>query len=69
MTNQARRGDDGSQQLQTGPGKGNLSGDVPWTSAVGEYAETEARAAEQENLTTRERQWVTDYYALLTEQQ
>ena len=69
MTNQERRGDDGSQQLQTGPGKGNLSGDVPWTSAVGEYAETEARAAEQENLTTRERQWVTDYYALLTEQQ
>ena len=31
--------------------------------------ETEARAAEKENLTTRERQWVTDYYALLTEQQ
>ena len=69
MTNQERRGDDGSEQLQTGPGKGNLSGDVPWTSAVGEYAETEARAAEKENLTTRERQWVTDYYALLTEQQ
>ena len=69
MTNQERREDDGSQQLQTGPGKGNLSGDVPWTSAVGEYAETEARAAENENLTTRERQWVTDYYALLTEQQ
>lgn len=69
MTNQERLGDDGSQQLQTGPGKGNLSGDVPWTSAVGEYAETEARAAESENLTTRERQWVNDYYALLTEQQ
>jgi len=69
MTNQERLGDDGSQQLQTGPGRGNLSGDVPWTSAVGEYAEAEARAAENENLTPRERQWVNDYYALLTEQQ
>lgn len=69
MTNQERQGDDGSEQLQTGPGKGNLSGDVPWTSAVGEYAEAEARAAESENLTQRERQWVSDYYALLTEQQ
>ena len=69
MTNQERQGDDGSRQLQTGPGKGNLSGDVPWTSAVGEYAEAEARAAESENLTQRERQWVSDYYALLTEQQ
>ena len=69
MTNQERQGDEGSRQLETGPGKGSLSGDVPWTSAVGEYAETEARAAESENLTPRERQWVNDYYTLLTEQQ
>ena len=69
MTNQNRLGDDGSVQLETGPGKGRADGDVPWGEALGEYAETEAQAADRENLTTRERQWVTDYFTSLTEQQ
>lgn len=68
LTNQERLGDEGSQQLQTGPGKGSVQGDVPWTDAVGEYAQAEAQAADRENLTPRERQWVTDYFMKLTEQ-
>ena len=69
MTEQFRMGDEGSAQIETGPGRGNLNGDVPWGEALQEYAETEARAADRENLTTQERQWVNDYYKLLTEQQ
>lgn len=67
-TNQHRLGDDGSVQTEAGPGRGSLSGDVPWGEVLREYADTEARAAERENLTTRERQWVTAYFSLLTEQ-
>ena len=69
MTEQFRAGDEGSVQIETGPGRGNLNGDVPWGEALQEYADTEARAADRENLTTQERQWVNDYYRLLTEQQ
>ena len=69
MTEQFRTSDEGSAQIETGPGRGNLNGDVPWGEALQEYADTEARAADRENLTTQERQWVNDYYKLLTEQQ
>ena len=69
MTEQFRTGDEGSAQIETGPGRGSLNGDVPWGEALQEYADTEARAADRENLTTQERQWVNDYYKLLTEQQ
>lgn len=69
MTEQFRMGDEGSVQIETGPGRGSLNGDVPWGEALQEYADTEARAADRENLTTQERQWVNDYYRLLTEQQ
>ena len=68
MTDQNRLSDEEALQLETGPGKGNLSGDVPWSDALQEYAGTEARAADRENLTVRERQWVDEYYRLLTEQ-
>lgn len=68
MTEQFRTGDEGSVQIETGPGRGNLNGDVPWSEALQEYADTEARAADRENLTTREKQWVNEYYKLLTEQ-
>ena len=66
---QKRLNDEGSVQIETGPGKGNLSGDVPWSEALQEYADTEARSADRENLTVQERQWVNDYFSLLTEQQ
>ena len=69
MTEQFRTGDEGSVQIEIGPGRGSLNGDVPWGEALQEYADTEARAADRENLTTQERQWVNDYYKLLTEQQ
>lgn len=69
MTDQFRMGGDDSLQIETGPGKGNVSGDVPWSEALQEYADTEARAADRENLTMQEKQWVNEYYRLLTEQQ
>lgn len=69
LTEQFRLGDEDSLQIETGLGKGNTSGDVPWSEALQEYADTESRAADRENLTVRERQWVNDYYRLLTEQQ
>ena len=68
MTEQNRLDDEDSMQIETGPGKGNLSGDVPWSEALQDYADTEARAADRENLTKQEREWVDEYYRLLTEQ-
>ena len=68
LTEQYRTGGDDSVQIETGPGRGNLNGDVPWSDALQEYADTEARAADRENLTTQEKQWVNEYYKLLTEQ-
>ena len=68
MTEQNRLNDEDSMQIETGPGQGNLSGDVPWSEALQDYADTEARAADRENLTKQEREWVDEYYRLLTEQ-
>ena len=69
MTEQFRTGDEGAAQIETGPGRGSLNGDETWGDAPQAYADTEARAADGENRTTQERQWVNDYYKLLTEQQ
>lgn len=69
MTEQNRLGEEESLQTETEPGRGNTSGDVPWGEVLQEYAETEARAADRENLTTQEREWVNEYFRLLTEQQ
>ena len=69
MTNQNRLGNEESLQAETGPGKGSLGGSVPWDQVFRDYEETETRSAERENLTTKERQWVADYYAKLTEAQ
>ena len=68
MTEQDRLNNEDSMQIETGPGQGNLSGDVPWSEALQDYADTEARAADRENLTKQEREWVDEYYRLLTEQ-
>jgi hypothetical protein len=68
MTNQNRLENEESLQVETGPGKGSLGGSVPWDEVFREYEETETRSAERENLTTKERQWVKDYYSLLTDQ-
>ena len=66
MTEQNRQGDD-SVQIETGPGRGSLSGDVPYESVVGEYAESEARSADSAGLTTEQREWVDEYFRMLTE--
>lgn len=68
-TEQFRLGDEDSLQVETGPGKGSLGGDVPWSEVLQDYAGTEAQAADRENLTMQEKQWVKEYYRLLTEQQ
>ena len=69
MTEQYRLGDEDSVQIETGPGRGTTEGDVPWNEVLREYADTEAQAADRENLTMQERQWVDQYFSLLTEQQ
>ena len=51
MTEQNSLGKD-SVQIETGPGKGTLEGDVPFRQVVGEYAEQEAKAAESAILRT-----------------
>lgn len=68
MTDQFRLTDEDGLQIETGPGRGNLSGDVPWSDVLQDYADTEARSADRENLTVQERKWVNDYFSLLTEQ-
>ena len=68
MTEQNRLGDEDAEQAEIGPGRGSLDGNVPWNEALNDYAETEARAADRENLTVQERQWVNEYFSLLTEQ-
>lgn len=67
MTEQNRLGED-SVQIEAGEGKGTLEGSLPWGSVIGEYAESESRSAESENLTGEQREWVSEYYRLLTEQ-
>ena len=69
MTEQFRMGDEGSAEIETGPGRGSTEGNVPWGEVLQEYAETEAQAADRGNLTMKEKQWVNEYYRLLTEQQ
>ena len=67
MTNQNSLGKD-SVQIETGPGKGSLEGNVPYRQVVGEYAEQEARAAESANLTREQKEWVDEYFRKLTEE-
>ena len=57
-----------SVQIETGPGKGTLEGDVPFRQVVGEYAEQEAKAAESANLTREQKEWVDEYFRKLTEE-
>ena len=56
-----------SVQIETGPGKGTLEGDVPFRRVLGEYAEQEAKAAESAHLTREQQEWVDEYFRKLTE--
>ena len=67
MTNQQSLGKD-SVQIETGPGKGSLEGNVPVSQVVGEYADQEVKAAESANLTREQKQWVDEYFRKLTEE-
>ena len=66
-TNQNRLGED-SVQTEIGPGRGRLEGDVPYGQVIGEYAETAARAADNDLLTAEEKEWVSHYFSILTSQ-
>ncbi len=67
MTEQQQLGKD-SVQIETGPGKGSLEGDIPFRQVVGEYAQTEAQAAEAAHLTREQREWVDEYFRRLTDE-
>ena len=67
MTNQNRQGED-SVQIQAGEGKGTLDGSVPYGQVIGEYARSETQSADSENLTGEQREWVREYFRILTEQ-
>ena len=67
MTEQNSLGKD-SVQIETGPGKGTLEGDIPFREVVGEYAVQEAQAAESAHLTREQREWVDEYFRLLTDE-
>ena len=67
MTNQHRLDDD-SVQIEAGQGRGTLEGDVPYNRVIGEYAGVEARSADSENLTAEQREWVAEYFRLLTDE-
>ena len=67
MTEQNSLGKD-SVQIETGPGKGTLEGDIPFREVVEEYAEQEAQAAESAHLTREQREWVDEYFRLLTDE-
>ena len=69
VTDQNRLDAGDSVQVETGPGQGTLEGSVPWGEVFREYEETETRSAQRENLSAQERQWVDDYYAILTDTQ
>ena len=53
--------------MQIGTGKGSLEGNVPYGAVLREYAESQTRSAERENLTPIQREWVVEYYRLLTD--
>ena len=67
MTEQHAGGRD-SVQVETGPGKGTLEGNVPYRDVVGEYAASETKAADSAPLTKEQRGWVDEYYRRLTEE-
>lgn len=68
MTEQNRLGED-SVQLEAGPGKGTLEGNVPYRQVVGEYAREAVEAADSAALTGEQRSWVDEYFRLLTDLQ
>ena len=65
-TEQNKQAED-SVQIEVGPGKGSLDGNVPFREVVGEYAQAEVQAAESALLTGEQKQWVDDYYRRLTD--
>lgn len=67
LTAQSPTGSGESIQAELGPGAGSLDGTVPYNQVALEYAQTASQAADSQNLTTQERQWVTDYFSALTE--
>ncbi len=68
VTTEQQRLDGDSVQIQAGEGRGTLDGRVPYGQVVGEYARTETQSADSENLTAEQREWVREYFRLLTDE-
>ena len=56
-----------SQQVDLGPGAGDLSGYVPYNQVIGEYADAASDAAQAENLPESARTWISNYFSALTQ--
>lgn len=56
-----------SLQISAGPGLGT-GGQVPYREVAAAYQEAAAQAVSRMTLTEQERQWVSDYFAALTDQ-
>lgn len=67
LSSQSPKGEGDSVQVELAPGAGSLNGYVPYQQVVEEYAQAAAQAANQQDLTREERQWVADYFTALTE--
>lgn len=65
VSGEVREGED--QQIDLGPGAGDLSGYVPYDQVIGEYADAAANAANSDNLPEAAKKWVNDYFGALTE--
>ena len=68
LSAQSQRQEGDSVQVQLGPGAGTLQGNIPYNEVALEYAQAAAQAADSQNLSMQERQWVNDYFTALTEE-
>ena len=68
LSAQSQRQEGDSVQVQLGPGAGALQGNIPYNEVALEYAQAAAQAADSQNLSMQERQWVNDYFTALTEE-
>ena len=68
VTTEQNSGNKDSVQIEAGPGKGTLDGNVPYRQVIGDYAREEAAAADSAALTAEQKQWVDEYFRRLTEE-
>lgn len=64
---QSPQGEGETAQVQLGPGAGTMGEGLPYNQVVYDYASAAAQAADSQNLTAREREWVNSYFTALTQ--